>query len=114
MANRYGSEVAGDDVSAADASAGVAEMWTFDLWNQSADLVTGLVAWIDPATTRIAISTDGLAWSSPFDQANAVALGSLAANAKKSLYVRRAVPPGASADPEAMAVVRLAWFIPLN
>lgn len=107
LAERYANGVAGDDVTAAEAADGNQEGWMFDLVNESAETVTGLSAWIEPAAGRFAISADGATWLS---EPNPLFLGDLAPAASLPLYVQRTISPDTLLDPQAPFIVRLAWF----
>jgi len=105
------SEIAGPDVTAAEALAGHVEEWNFKIANRNADYaIQNLVAWIDPAVTWIEIAAAaGGPWVSPTTEAAALALGDVAADSTVTLYVRRTVPALTPSDPCLLALFHFAW-----
>ena len=94
----YNNALAGDDVTAAEASAGNVESWALTLKNISNSILSQLRVWIDRDTVNVEISDDGAAWVSPTDEGSALAFGDLLIGATTTLYVRRSIAAGAVAD----------------
>ena len=102
--------IGGDEVSAAEASAGLVESHALELVNESPMTVLNLNAWLDPTTSGLEISDDDATWVSPTVEGSALALSSaLAPAASVSLFVRRTVGAGASAAPGVLSLIQLSW-----
>lgn len=104
-------QIAGDDVTAAEAAAGDVETWDFQVANRNLDYgILALVAWIDPAVTWIEIAAaPGGPWVSPATEGAALGLGDLAPNSTVTLYVRRTVPASTPFDPAKLVLFHFAW-----
>ena len=107
-------EIAGDDVTAAEATSGDTTIFsTLTLENQSPMTITELTAWLDAsagATSLLELSdSSGGPWSSPTTEGAGIALGGLAPSGTTTLHVRRTIGAGASADPDLLAHFHLSW-----
>lgn len=105
------SEIAGPDVTAAEALAGHVEEWSFKVANRNADYaIQDLVAWLDPAVTWIEIAAaPGGPWVAPTTEAAGLALGDVGADSTVTVYVRRTVPALTASDPSILVLFHFAW-----
>lgn len=95
--------VSQDDVTAAEATAGDVLTWTLTLTNDSPQEVRDVTAWLDAETVTdglVEISDDGITYVSPNAEGHGDALTwtSIAASGSETLYFRRTITAGASAD----------------
>lgn len=98
LSRLFGSGVADDDVTSAEASAGITETYQITFENKSNAMVNNLVFWIDAATDDLEISDDGAAWVSPTTEATGLAFPQLAQGATDILHVRRTIGAASASD----------------
>lgn len=111
LSDRYNG-AAGDDVSAAEATAGLVEVHTLTVANESAANISAVHAWLDAAAAAgFALSRDNVTFSAPTTEAAAVDLGDIAASGSASLYVRRTIAAGAAADPEVLEHIHFSFLV---
>ena len=106
----YNNAIASDDVTAAEASAGDQENYSFDLTNDSADDASNVRLWIDAAISGIEVWS-GFVWVSPTDEASSVDLGSILSGSSTLIRVRRTISAGASADPAVLTHLHFTFQI---
>jgi hypothetical protein len=109
LTDRFNNAIASDDVSAAEATAGDVETYTFDLENQSNTILSQLSVWIDPTVVNIEIADDGATWVSPTTQATALVLPDLLPGVSDTLHVRRTITAGAGSDGGLLNLLRFSW-----
>jgi len=104
-------QIAGRDVTAAEALAGDEEQWSFEVANRHpSETILGLVVWIDPAVTWIELSVNGgHDWYAPTTEATALLLGDLGPDTTKTVMVRRTVPALTPSDPAKLVLFHFAW-----
>lgn len=105
----YENEISSDDVTAAEALAGDISTFTVDVQNDSPDGVPWCLVWVDAAVTGIEISTDGISWSTPTNEASAIDLGPIAAAASVTLHLRRTIGAAAANDPAVLTELHMAF-----
>lgn len=98
----FENDVAQDDVTAAEALAGNVLDYTLTLRNASAGTMSDILAWIDAAVSGIEISDDDITYVAPTTRGTGLNLGSLAADATATLYVRRTITAAAASDDEVL------------
>lgn len=111
LQEEYNDGIGGDEVSAAEASAGSIEIWIVELLNAGTLGLSNLRAWLDASTAGLEISWDGASWVAPNSETHADVLiePNLAAAASKNLHVRRTIGAGAAADPAILNLLQFAW-----
>lgn len=109
LADVYAGGTCHADVLAAEASAGDVSTYTITLANAGRTGLDAIVCWVDAGTSGIEISADGVSYSAPNSEATGLALGSLAIDASTILYLRRAIDPGAEADPDVLDLLHFAF-----
>lgn len=107
LADRYENAVAGDDVTASEASAGDATVYELVLANDGTVTAGNVRAWLDASVAGLELSADGTSWSSPTTEAAGIVFGDLAPGDAATVYLRRTIAAGAGADP---AVLNLPHF----
>lgn len=112
LADRY-NEFGPDDVTAANAAAGIVETVQFTLANVTPAVITGAVLWLDPSAVSagLAISSDGVSFFTPTNQTDATALTWASINPASSVnvWVRRTLAAGKASNPQILNTMRLAW-----
>jgi len=113
LADLYGG-VGIDDVSAANASAGLTETTQFSLTNVTPSLITGVTLWIDPVGSgagTLSVSSDGTNFFQPHYQGdpNVLTWSSIASLASVSVWVRRTIGAAAVSNPRLLNLLRWAW-----
>jgi hypothetical protein len=98
-----------DDVTSAEASAGLVETTTFQLYNAGAHRVDALKAWLDASVSGIELSTDGSSWSTPTTEGAALAFGNVNPGSFATLHVRRSVVAGAASNARITNILRFSW-----
>ena len=114
LADRFGGEIAGADVTQSEASVGNIGTTALTLANEGLDTITTLAVWIDASYANgLEISWDTITWHTPTNEADAIAtMGyapSLAAAASQTLTVRRTITAGAAADPRVPVVLHASF-----
>lgn len=103
-------ELAGDDVTAGEATAGDVATFQVTLVNDSPMTVLDLTAWLDPSATGLELSDDGVSFSTPTTEGAGLTWASVAPATNETLYVRRTVSAGAAADPDLLNLIQLSWL----
>lgn len=98
-----------DDVTAAEATAGLVEVTQFQLYNAGAHRIDSLAVWLGASVVGLEISTDGVAWSAPTTEGAALAFGNVAPAAFATLHVRRTISAGAANNPKITDLIRFSW-----
>ena len=102
-----------DDVSAANATAGIVETNEYTLNNVTPAVIANATAWLDPTAVSagISISSDGVTFVQPVAQTDSTALtwSTIAAGASVNLWIKRTIPAGASSNPKILNILRLSW-----
>lgn len=111
LQEEYNEGVGGDEVVAAEASAGSVESWIVGLRNDSGIGLSNLRVWLDAATAGLEISWDGASWVTPTTETHVDVLihPDLAAGATKNLYIRRTIGAASPADPAVLNLLQFAW-----
>ncbi len=104
--------IANDDITAAEASSGLIESYSLELYNSHpANALFDLKAWIDSAVSGIEISDDNATWVSPTSEGAALAMASpLLSGSSDTLYIRRTIGAGASSDPDVLNKLLFSWI----
>jgi hypothetical protein len=100
-----------DDVSAANASAGITETVEFTLKNLTANTIATVKLWLDPATANITVSSDGTNYYDPTSPSDAHVLtwASIAAGASVNLWIKRIIPSSTSYSPSISNLLQWQW-----
>lgn len=100
-----------DDVSAANALAGITESITFALKNMTPLVINTVRAWLDPAVAHVTISSDGTNYYDPTSETDAhvLAWATIAPGAAVNLYLRRTIAAASASNPEVLNLMQLAW-----
>lgn len=110
LADVFDQDVAGAPATAGQAAAGQTLDYEIELYNQSNRALEHVTAWMLPQyVAGFAIGSDGISYSSPVTQATGIALANIAAGASGTLYIRRTLAAGAKADPDLLAVFKVAF-----
>lgn len=111
LQDRFENEVADDDVTAAEASAGDTKTWTLTLSNDSSFGLSDVKAWIDASVSDIEISDDGATWVTPTSETHGDVLtwGMISAGGSETLHVRRTIAAATSSDPDILNLFHFAW-----
>lgn len=112
MKGLWNNAAAGDDVSAAEALAGDVTVFTIPVKNYSNVGTSQGKAWLDPACTFLEISGDGVAYSTPYREEDAVDIGSgddngIPGGSSVNVYTRRTIPAGQGADPKVPVIFHI-------
>lgn len=100
-----------DDVSAANALAGITETVAFTLKNVSPGSAFNVKAWLDPATANVTISSDNVNFYDPVSStdANVLTWASIAAGASANLWLRRIIGASASSNAGILNLMQFSW-----
>jgi hypothetical protein len=103
-----------DDVSAANATAGIIETTQYTLNNVLTTPALNVKLWLDSAAggaATLSVSKDNVTYTSPHGEADTGALSwsSIAAGGSANVWIRRTIPAGAGYSPKVTNVVRWAW-----
>jgi hypothetical protein len=110
LADAYDQGPAGTMATAGQASAGQVLDYSIDLYNQSARTLEHITAWIDPRHVDLyQISNDNATWTAPQTRAAGITIANIAPAGTGTLYIRRTIAAGAVADPDLLAVFKLAF-----
>jgi len=116
LADTYNSlgQIGGDDVTAANASSGVAETTTFTLKNLTPSIITGVKLWLDSTVAGFAslsVSSDGANYYQPASAADPAALtwSSIAGGASVNLYVKRTIAANSVYNPRVLNAINFSW-----
>jgi hypothetical protein len=109
LGDRYNNDVASDDITSGQATAGVVETYTLSAQNDSFEGVPFCHVWVDAAISGLEVSPDGVTWSTPTDEAASIEIGPIAAGAAATLHVRLTISPGATYDPDILTHLHLAY-----
>lgn len=103
-----------DDVDAADASAGITETVEFSLENVTTNILQSVVLWIDPATSEITVSSDGVNFYAPTTPTdpNALTWSSIALGSSVNFWMRRTIAGTASSNPGILNILQWSWKAP--
>jgi hypothetical protein len=102
-------ELGPDDVSSANAAAGIVETVTLSLLNASPDRVKNVKAWLGASAAGLAISPDNVTFTSPTTEGAAISIGTIEKGASASLYFRRTITAGASPAASILNQLELSW-----
>lgn len=105
---RHDNGIGGDTVTAAEAAAGSVESWTVQLRGRITTL-SHVVCWIDSTVSGFEISTDGVSWVAPTDEASALSIGDVPTWADVDLYVQRTIGAGAASALAVENILHFAW-----
>lgn len=103
-----------DDVSAANATAGIIETTQFSIKNMTANAITGVTLWIDATGNgygTVSISSDGANFFKPLSQGdpNVLTWASIAPAASANLWVKRTIGAGAASNAGLLNLLQYAW-----
>ena len=96
-------------ITAAQASAGVAEAYTVTMANDGSFTLENLDVWIDAAVSGIEISDDGVVWVSPTTEGTALSFPNLAASGTDTLHIRRTIGAASPSDPAVIDLLHIAY-----
>jgi hypothetical protein len=110
--DRFGSGLAGTDISAANATAGIVESFHLALKNYTPLTINTARLWIDPAVTGIAVSVDNATWVTPTSEVHAdvLAWATILTGATKDVYVRRTIAAAAASAPSVLNHLEFSWL----
>ncbi len=103
-----------DDVSAAEALAGLTETTELSLANDSAGVIYNLKLWIDAISENtLFVSTDGVNFFQPYSEldGNVLCWFPLVAGSSVSVWVRRVIPPASAFDPGLLNLLQWRWDV---
>lgn len=110
LADRYDNNLAADDVTAAEASAGSVETYQITMENVTGITLAQPTLWLDAAVADLEISDDGAAWVSPTTELTGLLFPDLAPAGTDIFHLRRTITAGASADPDVLNHLNFSWF----
>lgn len=109
----YDNGLSSDEVSAAEATAGLVETVTLALANDGPNAARDVKIWLEMVEgfERLEISLDNVSFYRPWHEGHAQALSvaTIAAGGSQAVYLRRTIGAGAAADPDILNVLRCAW-----
>lgn len=106
----YGNEIGLDDVTSGEATAGDVSAFGVTMKNGSSVALTNIGLWLDRSAVGLELSEDNIAFSSPTNEANAVAFPDLAGLGTDIVYIRRTIAAGASANPRIRNVLHARFY----
>jgi len=114
LADRYASPLVSADVTAAQAAAGNVATWSVTLHNTSSAAAGTLKIWLDAASyAGVQISLDGTTWSRPTTSAAGLAIGTLAAGASATIYLKRTVAASSPSAASCLISLHASWQTPI-
>jgi len=93
-----------DEVTAAEAAAGLIDKRTMQLSNVGSAWLRDVRVWIDSAATGLEISDDDATWVTPTTEAAALLLGDMVPDPFTwvTMYLRRTIAAGAASNPKVL------------
>jgi hypothetical protein len=109
LADRYNNQIGHDDVSAAEAAAGLIESWTVGVRNDGLVDALNVKVWLE-ADVGLWTSSTGIFYYKRYSEATAITGWTrIAPGETKTLYLRRTITAGAQADPRVLNWLHLGW-----
>lgn len=105
----YSNAIAGDDVTAAEAAAGVVVAWQVAVTNRGSGWLNRIRVWLDGLATGLEVSPDGSDWSAPTTEAAALNLGDLGPGGQVALHLRRTIPAAAEWNPAVLHRLQISF-----